>query len=441
MRTLLTNVILMPGATGDEHLTFIPNSEIQIAGNIIVYAGKADGAPAFEADKVIDGRGMLAMPGLCNLHTHTPMTVMRSMGSDLALERWLQEMVYPTEKHLTDDCVSACTDLGILEMLRFGTTSFNDMYMHMDMMAQSVWQSGIRAMLGYGVVDFDQTGDDLKPGIEFARKWKGCANDRIHVNLAPHSEVTTTPEVLKLARKVANEMHIPLHIHVSETRLDRDGSLERRGMTPPWYLEKLGLLDGEVIAAHCVWLNDDEIELFAKRGVTIVHNPVSNLKLASGIAPIQKMLVAGCKVTLGTDGVASNNNLNLWEELKLMPLLQKGTTLDPTVVTPAQTIAAATVNGARALGYKNLGLLREGYLADLILVDMDNEHTCPMNDMESDLIYATIGTDVKLTMVDGEVLYQDGEYTTLQPQLVMARAKREAEIIYEKARKAAAERK
>lgn len=441
MRTSITNVILTPGATGEKHLSFIRDAVIHIDGATITYTGKAEGAPAFEAEKLIDGRGMLAMPGLCNLHTHTPMTVMRGVGSDMSLERWLSEMVWPTEKHLTDDCVRACTDLGVMEMLRFGTTSFNDMYMHMDMVAQSVEETGMRAMLGYGVVDFDESCADLQPGIDFAEKWKGAADDRIHVNLAPHSEVTTSPKVLKLAHRIAKEMRIPLHIHVSETKLDRDGSIERRGLTPPRYLESLGLLDIDVIAAHCVWLDDEDIELFAKRGVVIVHNPVSNLKLASGIAPIAKMLAAGCKVALGTDGVSSNNNLNLWEELKLMPLLQKGTTLDPTVVSPAQTLRAATLTGARALGYSNLGLLREGYLADLILVDIDNEHTCPVNDMEADLIYAVIGSDVKLTMVDGKVLYQDGEYTTMQQKLVLARAKKEAELIFERARKFAEQQK
>ena len=203
-------------------------------------------------------------------------------------------------------------------------------------------------------------------------------------------------------------------------------SLERRGLTPPQYLDKLGLLDYPLLAAHCVWFTDEDIELFARKGAVILHNPISNLKLASGVAPIAKMIKAGCKVTIGTDGVASNNNLNLWEEIKLMPMLQKGTTLDPTVVSPAQTIAAATSVGAKALGYENLGLLREGYLADLILLDMSGAHMSPCNDLESNLVYSAQGSDVCMTMVHGKVLYQNGEYTTLDPKLVMERANKEA---------------
>lgn len=440
MRTRITNVTLMPGAEGGKHLSFIPNAEVQVNGNVIAYAGRSDGAPAFEADELIDGRGMLLMPGLSNMHTHTPMTVMRGIGSDLSLERWLQESIFPTEKHLTDECVRASMDLGVMEMLRFGTTAFNDMYMHMDEIAGSVMDTGIRAMLGYCVVDFDESLRDIQPGVEFIEKWMG-KSERMHINIAPHSEVTTTPKALLEMQRMADELNIPLHIHVSETRLDRDGSLERRGLTPPRYLEKLGILKSKVIAAHCVWLDDEEIELFAKRGVTVVHNPVSNLKLASGIAPISKMLDAGINVTLGTDGVASNNNLNLWEELKLMPLLQKGTTLDPNVVTPAQTIAAATINGARAMQFDKLGLIREGWLADLILVDSSAIHMTPENDAEANLVYSALGSDVRLTMVDGKVLYRDGEFTTMDERLVLARARREAELLFERVERHAAEKK
>ena len=288
---------------------------------------------------MIDGKGALAMPGLCNLHTHTPMTLFRSIGADLPLDRWLQEAIWPLEKFLTDDAVRAGTDLGTLEMLRYGTTSFNDMYFRMDRMAESVQESGMRAMLGHGVVDFDESCSDLLPGIAFAEKWNGAANDRIHVNLAPHSEGATTRKVMERTVEEARRLNVAIHIHVSETKADRDGSVQRRGKTPPQYLDELGMLDGPLLAAHCVWMDDEDIRLFAEKGTYIVHNPISNLKLASGVAPIAKMLAAGCKVALGTDGVASNNNLNLWEEIKLMPMLQKGTTLDPTVGVPGTGIS------------------------------------------------------------------------------------------------------
>ncbi|NLO86231.1 MAG: amidohydrolase [Clostridiales bacterium] len=433
MRICITNVLMTPGVTTQKDIPFIQDAQIHIVDHLIVYAGARTDAPAFEADEVIDGHGGLAMPGLCNMHTHTPMTLLRSIGSDLRLERWLNDAIFPVERHLTDEAVRAGTDLGIMEMLRFGTTSFNDMYMHMDMVAEGVRDSGMRAMLGHGVVDFDESCTDLIPGIAFAKKWHGSSNDRIRVSLAPHSEGATTEKVLRQIKQAADEMDLTVHIHVSETKLDRNECIERRGVTPPHYLEQQGLLERPVLAAHCVWLEEDEIELFAKRNVTIVHNPISNLKLASGIAPIARMLESGCKIALGTDGVASNNNLNMWEEIKLMPMLQKGNTLDPTVVSPAQTIAAATSVGASALGYDNLGLIKEGYLADIIIVAIDGAHICPCNDLQSDLVYSIQGSDVQMTMVDGKVLYHEGKYTTLDPKAVIARAKAEAALLFERA--------
>lgn len=438
MRIRITNITLMPGVTNEDHLSFLPDAEILIDGNTIIFAGKRKDAPVFEADETIDGEEAVAMPGLCNLHTHTPMTLLRSLGSDLPLDRWLNEAIFPIEKHLTDEAVRAGTDLGILEMLRYGTTSFNDMYMHMDMEAEAVRDSGMRALLGHGVVDFDESCSDLLPNIDLIEKWNHAADDRIRVSLAPHSEGATTQKLLERVKEAAESYHVPIHIHVSETKLDFDGSLSRHGLTPPMYLEKLGLLEHPVLAAHCVWMTDEDIELFAKRGVTILHNPISNLKLASGVAPIAKMLKAGCRIALGTDGVASNNNLNLWEEIKLMPMLQKGTLLDPTVISPAQTIASATSVGARALGYENLGLLKAGYLADIILLDMNGAHMCPSNDLEGNLVYSAQGSDVTLTMVNGRVLYRNGAYTTLDPRLIRERAIKEADALMERAARARA---
>lgn len=433
MRIRITNIMMTPGVSGEAHIPFVPDAEILIEDQWIVYAGKRSEAPAFEADETIDGQGALAMPGLCNMHTHTPMTLLRSIGSDLPLDRWLNEAIFPVEKHLTDDAVRAGSDLGMKEMLRFGTTSFNDMYMHMDMEAEAVRDSGMRALLGHGVVDFDESCADLLPGIALIEKWNHAAEDRIRVSLAPHSEGATTQKLMEKVLGAADTYQVPIHVHVSETKLDFDGSLERRGLTPPQYLNRIGLMKHPVLAAHCVWFTDEDIELFARTGAVVLHNPISNLKLASGVAPIAKMLKAGVKVTLGTDGVASNNNLNLWEEIKLMPMLQKGTTLDPTVVSPAQTIAAATYNGAQAMGYDRLGLLKPGYLADLILLDLSGAHMSPCHDMESNLVYSAQGSDVCLTMVNGKVLYRNGEFTTLDARLVMERARKEAGLLMERA--------
>ena len=243
MRTRITNVVMTPGVTDEAHIPFIEDAEILIDGHTIVYAGKREEAPAFEADETIDGQGSLAMPGLCNMHTHTPMTLLRSIGSDLPLDRWLNEAIFPVEAHLTDDAVRAGSDLGIMEMLRFGTTSFNDMYMHMDMEAEAVRDSGMRALLGHGVVDFDESCSDLLPGIALIEKWNHAADDRIRISLAPHSEGATTQKVMERVREAAETYRVPIHVHVSETKLDFDGSLERRGLTPPQYLNKLGFME------------------------------------------------------------------------------------------------------------------------------------------------------------------------------------------------------
>ena len=422
MRTRIINVTLTPGAVGEAKIPFIENAAVQINGNIIAYAGAMVSASAFHADETIDGSGCLCMPGLVNLHTHTPMTFLRSVGADLTLDNWLHQAIFPLEKQWDEDLIRAATDLGCMEMLRFGTTSFNDMYFYTNAMAETIRDNGMRALLGHGIVDFDESCADMAEGVAMAEKWNHACNDRIRFSLAPHSEGATTPKLIRKVSGTAKQMGLPIHIHVSETDFDLQGCLQRRGMTPPAYLEAMGILDSPVIAAHCVWFNDADIEIFRKHGVTIAHNPISNLKLASGVAPIAKMLKAGCNVALGTDGVASNNSLNLWEEIKLMPMLQKGTTLDPTVVSPAQTLAAATSVGAKAMGYDNLGLLKEGYLADLILLDLNTPNMTPAIDLESNLIYAAQGGDVCLTMVDGKVLYRDGKYLTLNQTDVLKRA-------------------
>jgi len=422
MRTRIMNVTLTPGATGEAHIPFIENAEVHIDDNLIVYAGKSELAPAFTADEIIDGSGTLCMPGLVNLHTHTPMTFLRSVGADLVLDDWLHQAIFPLEKQWDDELIRSATDLGCMEMLRFGTTSFNDMYFHTNVIAEAVRDNGMRALLGHGIIDFDESCADMVEGVAMAGKWNHTCNDRIRFSLAPHSEGATTTKLIQKVVETAKRMELPIHVHVSETDFDLQGCLKRHGLTPPAYFEQLGALELPVIAAHCVWFNDADIEIFRKHGVTVAHNPISNLKLASGIAPVARMLKAGCKVAVGTDGVASNNNLNLWEEIKLMPMLQKGITLDPTVVSPLQTLAAATIVGAKAMGYDNLGLIKEGYLADLILLDLKNAHTTPRIDLESNLIYSSQGSDVCLTMVDGKVLFRNGNFTTLDRDDTLLRA-------------------
>ncbi|MFH1512876.1 MAG: amidohydrolase [Bacillota bacterium] len=430
MRTRITNCMLIPGVDGESHIPFIKDAQVQVDGSLIAYAGESVGAPEFVAEREIDATGCICMPGLVNLHTHTPMTFLRGAGADLTLDDWLNRVIFKLEAQWDHGLIRTATDLGCMEMLRFGTTSFCDMYMFTDTIVKAVRDNGMRALIGYGLVDPDGSCKDLKEGVELAKNWNRACNDRIRVSIAPHAEYTSTPQLIQSAAQAAIELNIPYHIHISETKAEHEGCIRRRGMTPMGYLHSLGALDVNVIAAHCVWLSDEDIDLAAKYRVTVAHNPVSNLKLASGIAPVAKMLSRGCAVALGTDGVASNDNLNLWEEIKLMPLLQKGTTLDPTVVSPAQALAAATSVGAKAMGYANLGMLREGYIADLILADIRTPHMTPNIHPESNLIYSLQGSDVRLTMVDGKVLYRDGEFLTIDAQAVLHAANEGANEMY-----------
>lgn len=430
MRTRIFGCTLVPGVDGEAHIPFIPKAEVHVDGNLISYAGPTEYAPAIQADQAIDASGCLCMPGLVNLHTHTPMTFLRSAGADLTLDDWLNQVIFKLEAQWDPGLIRTATDLGCMEMLRFGTTSFCDMYMFTDSIVEAVRDNGMRALIGYGLVDSDGSCKDLKVGVKLAKEWNRACGDRIRVSIAPHAEYTSTPMLIKSAAMAAIDMDLPFHIHVSETRAEHEGCIRRRGVTPMQYLKSLGALDAKVIAAHCVWLSGEDIELAAKHRVTIAHNPVSNLKLASGVAPVADMLRRGCSVALGTDGVASNDNLNLWEEIKLMPLLQKGMTLDPTVITPAQTLAAATSVGAKALGYDNLGLLKEGYIADLILVNIHTPHMTPNIHPESNLVYSLQGSDVTMTMVDGKVLYRNGEFLTIDCEAVLRAANEGANAMY-----------
>ena len=430
MRTRIFNCTLISGVEGEAHIPFVPNAEVQVEGNLIAYAGESKSAPSFDAEQEIDASGCICMPGLINMHTHTPMTFLRSAGADLTLDDWLHKVIFKLEAQWDPALIRTATDLGCMEMLRFGTTAFCDMYMHNGSIVQSLQENGMRATIGYGLVDFDGSCKDLDEGIALAKNWNRAFGDRLRVSIAPHAEYTTTPNLIQAAAQAALEMDIPLHIHISETKAEHESCMKRRGITPMQYLEAMGALEAKVIAAHCVWVSDGDMELAAKYNVTIVHNPVSNLKLASGIAPVVKMIGHGCRVALGTDGVASNDNLNLWEELKLMPLLQKGTTLNPTVISPAQALAAATTVGAKALGYDNLGLLKAGYIADLILINIRTPHMTPNIHPESNLIYALQGSDVTLTMVDGKVLYRDGEYLTIDSEAVLRAANEGVQDMY-----------
>ena len=391
------------------------------------YLGVTDGKisymsqepPAEAADRVIDGRGKILMPGLINCHTHLPMTPLRGYGDDHDLQDWLNNYVFPKEDLWDSRAIRAASLLGLAEMIRFGTTSITDMYYFSDDICQCVAEAGIKGNIARCVTVFedDYCFDTHKPSQELVAlhdKWHGYDGGRIQVEASIHAEYTSFDKVWHGLAEYAINTGIGMQVHVSETSSEHESCLEKYGLTPAQLLDVYHVWNPRAVAAHCVWLTDEDMELFARRGVTCVHCPNSNLKLASGIAPIRKMMDKGMNVALGTDGVSSSNNTDLFEAIKLAALLSNGSTHDPVSMTAWDALKLATVNGAKAQGREaECGCLAPGMDADLILLDFAQPHLIPCHNPVSNLVYAASGHDVCMTMVRGKILYEDGKYTTI----------------------------
>lgn len=408
------------------------NGEIEILNSCDVFiedglvkkiAQQSDSIKEFDNAVVINGKGKLLMPGLINGHSHVPMTLLRNYADDLDLQTWLFNHIFPIEAKLTGDDIYWGAILGIMEMLSTGTTCFVDMYDHMNDLANAVESSGIRAHLSRGMTNPDEGPDfsnhqGLKESIDFYKQWNGAADGRITAAFAPHAIYTCSTAFIKEIIRQANLLGAPIHVHLDETRSEHEDCLKKHGKTPTKYLYDLGLFDLKTIAAHCVWIDDEDINLLKEKDVTIAHNPTSNLKLASGIAPIIKAKDKGVNVILGTDGASSNNNLNMFEEINLAALIHKGVNHNPRLLRASESLSMATSNGAIALGVNNIGTIKEGAKADLILIDMDKPHLIPVHNIISSLAYSVQGADVYLTMVNGRVLYENGEYKTIDKEQV-----------------------
>ena len=376
---------------------------IYIEGNRIASTGEN-----VEADEVIDARGMIVLPGLVNTHTHAAMTLLRGYGDDMPLHKWLQERIWPAEAKLTGEMVYWGTRLAIIEMIRSGTTAFNDMYFFMEDVARAVDDGGIRAVLGYGFLDlFDEERreQEIKKTEGFHRFVKSAGNSRISASVAPHAIYTVSRQGLEWSAEFARENGLRLHIHVSETEKEVKDSIENNGMSPVKYLDSIGFLGNDVIAAHSIWLSHGEMDIYAEKGVWPSHNPASNMKLGSGIMPYSEMRRRGIRPVLGTDGAASNNNLDMMEEMKMAALLQK-VSGDPTALPAQEAIRMATEWGAMALGIK-AGKIEEGYLADIILIDTKLPEMVPMHSPESNIVYSASGSAVNTTICDGRILMRD----------------------------------
>jgi len=398
----------------------------------IAYLGSE--APEGSWGECFDGRHALLMPGFVNAHSHAPMVLLRGYAENLPLQRWLNEKVFPFEDLMSDESMYAGTLLAAAEMLRFGVCSFTDMYMRIPAMARGILESGMKCSLCRGLTVFD--GSDYKSlsnytdNLMFLKELDGAGDGRLKIDFCIHGEYTSNPDAVAGLAAHAKEAGVRIHVHVSETQSEVQGCKERHGKTPVRYFYDLGLFDQPTTAAHCVWLEGDDFDLLKEKGVTVAACPISNMKLASGFADVPKMLDMGINVALGTDGAASSNNLNLMKDLFLFATLYKGRSGDPTVVTPAQALSAATVNGWRSQG-RDGGVLRVGAPADLTVLDIDKPWMVPATDLVSNLVYAAQGSDVRLTMVDGKVLYQDGEYPHIDIEKIKFAVQKETGRILE----------
>ncbi|MGB9837231.1 amidohydrolase family protein [Methanothermobacter sp.] len=387
-----------------------------------------------DADTVIDGHGKLLIPGLVNTHTHLSMTLFRGMADDLPLDRWLNDHIWPAEAHLNGEYCYAGALLGCLEMIRSGTTTFNDMYFYMDEVARAVDDAGLRCVLSHGMIDLgddDRRRAEMRESLRIIRECHGMADGRIKVALGPHSPYTCSEELLRETARLAAEHGVGIHIHVSETEDEVREVSEARGMSPVEYLDATGVLGPGTVAAHCVWLNKNEMDILSERGVKVSHNPSSNMKLASGISPVPELIGRGVNVSIGTDGAASNNNLDMFEEMKTASLLQKVSLHDPTALPAMDVFRMATVNGAEALGV-NSGLIEEGRLADLVVLNTRRPHLTPWRNPASHLVYSAGGADVDAVICDGRILLLEGELKVLDEEYVMELAECAAEELASK---------
>ncbi|MBO5364207.1 MAG: amidohydrolase [Clostridia bacterium] len=401
MSLLIKNVTAI---TMCEETRVLENAYIATRENRISYLGTKKPEGTF--DEVIDGHGMVAMPGLINAHTHTAMTLLRSYADDMNLQDWLFQKIFPFEDTLTPEMVYEGSVRGIKEMLSTGTTCFHDMYFFQEETAKAAEELGIRGVLCEGITDpvLEKKIEKTEKLIEQVKKSEG----RLQVGISPHAVYTCNEDTLKTCADYAKKHGFRIHTHLSETKTENQDAEKAYGMSPTKWMEQCGLFDNPTMAAHCVWLSDEDIAILKKYDVTVVHNPVSNLKLASGIAEIPKLVNKGVNVALGTDGASSNNNLDLFEEIKLTGILHKGTSLDPTMLPAWEVLKMATINGAKALGFDDLGMLKTGYLADLILLDFEKPHLTPNHNTVSNLVYAVSGADVAYTVVDGRIVYCRG---------------------------------
>ena len=414
--------------TMDPTAPVLHDAFVLVEGTAIAQVGQT--RPQGQFDRVVDCTGKVMMPGLINAHTHLPMTLMRGYGGGHDLQHWLNDYIFPAEDKLDSASVQAGTQLALAELIAGGVTCVADMYYFCPDIAQAVADSGISANISRSVTCFAPVDDPenyyaCRELRELEAQWNGFDHGRIRVDASVHAEYTSfaAPNMWEYLGRYAADHKLGMQVHLSETRSEHLECMARHGgKTPFAVLDDYGVWQSGGLAAHCVWVSRDDMEGMVRRGVTAVHNPVSNLKLASGVAPVPRLLEAGVNVALGTDGVASNNSHDMFEEIKLAALLHKGVSRDPTAVSARQALEMATINGARALG-RNTGCIAPGRDADLILLDFTHPGLTPCHDPEENLVYSAHGSDVVMNMARGKVIYENGSFLTLDLEDIRARLK------------------
>jgi 5-methylthioadenosine/S-adenosylhomocysteine deaminase len=411
----------------DEGHTVIEGGAVAVKQNRIIEVGLYEElSRKYKTESIIGGNKKVVIPGLINTHTHAAMVLMRGMADDLPLKEWLEGNIWPVESEwLSPEFIKDAVRLACLEMLKAGVTTFGDMYFFEDTAADVSKALGMRAVLGAGILDLPTktTGgadDCLRNADEFIPKWKG--DSLIIPAVAPHSVYACSPDTLDRTLEIAHRHDVLVHIHLSETEWEVAEVKRKYNETPGKFLENHGYLSERVMAAHGVWLTEEEIDIFASKHVGVSHCPESNLKLASGIAPVPRMLAAGIKVSLGTDGAASNNDLNILSEMSTAAKLHKAVSRDPMTVDAKTVMSMATSWGAENLYIKNLGVLREGYMADIVVVDIDKPHLTPVYNIYSHIAYAMRASDVHTVMVNGKVVVRDGELLTADEKEIILKA-------------------
>lgn len=414
-KLLLKNIELLDTPNGEVNVIAVEDGKIS-------YIGK-DLPDSFTADEVIDGKGMLATAGMVNTHGHVSMTLLRSYADDMALMDWLENKIWPIEAKMNAKDIYWGAMLGIAEMLKSGTTCFADMYCFMDDVARAVAETGIRANLSRGLIGLAPDKDDkLAENTQLVKDWQGYDNGRIRITYGPHAPYTCPVEYLQKVIEAAQANNAEIQMHLCETKGEVENCIKEHGVTPIKLMDQLGMFEQGTIAAHCVYLTEDDMDIMAAKNVRVAHNPQSNLKLASGIAPVARMLEKGICVGLGTDGASSNNNLDMLEECRAAAMLHKTTTLNPLAVPAAQAWDMATANGAKVLGFDELGKLGVGQQADIVLWNMHKPYWYPRHNKLSLLVYAANSSDADTVIVNGKVVLQNGSMTLFDEEKIYAEA-------------------